>query len=224
MKLKKLVASVVVCSLFVSAANAQFNIGAQGTIGAFSGGVGFLKGGGIEAGYGLIKSRKHKDAGSKLFVCASFNYYGGGNGTGSFYSTALSSINPVQEITVPYTWKLHLIQVNVGAKYYLAGGMAAPFSFYGQVGLSIEDMPVKYTTGSYNRSQYDDSQEPLNENSIGAAFHLGVGIDVKAGPVHIYLATRLIIPANQVNGEDIEIVIPFAAVADLGVRIPIGGK
>ncbi|MCW3083191.1 MAG: hypothetical protein JWP12_557 [Bacteroidetes bacterium] len=223
MNFKKLVASVVVCSLFVNAANAQFNIGAQGTIGAFSGGVGFLKGGGIEAGYGLIKSRKHKDAGSKLFVCGSFNYYAG-TGSGSFDSYALSSSYSVYSITVPYTWKLHLIQVNVGAKYYIAGGMAAPFSFYGQVGLTIEDMPVKYTIASYNRNNYDTSQEPQNENAVGVAFHAGVGIDVKAGPVHIYLATRLIIPANEVNGEEIEIVIPFAAVADLGVRIPIGGK
>ena len=223
MRLKKVLIVILTLSMCnINKINAQLSLGAQGTFGAFTGGVGLLKGFGIEGGYGLLHGRKG-NTGSKLFLCGSFNYYGGGKGSGSFDANALSSLNPLQSITVPYTWTLHMLQFNIGAKYYVAGNMDAPFSFYTQLGLTIEDMPVVYNVSSYDQTSYDNSQAPTNSNNVGIAFHLGLGIDVKAGPVHPYLATRLIIPANTVNGQSIDIVIPFAAVVDLGVRIPIGG-
>jgi hypothetical protein len=51
----------------------------------------------------------------------------------------------------------------------------------------------------------------------------GLGIEVGAGPGHVYFATRIVVPANNVNGVAIDVVVPFSANLDLGYRIPIGG-
>jgi hypothetical protein len=220
---KKLLICFIIGFLSINA-QAQLSVGVQGTVGAFSFGVGKLKGFGFEAGYGILKSRRHEDAGSKLFLCASFNMYSGGTGSDYYYGYAYSSATTYSEIEIPYTWKLKMYQTNIGAKYYIAGGMSAPFSFYGQLGLTVVAMPVKYTSASYDRNLYYTTAEPESKTYIGAAFHGGLGFDVKAGPVHIYLATRLQVPVNTVNGEEIDVVIPFGAMADLGIRVPIGGK
>jgi hypothetical protein len=128
-------------------------------------------------------------------------------------------------ISVPSEIRYKFKTIAVLASYKLIGDDETSGSLYGQFGGGL--VLVSYDekiTGSYNATVYTnplDQIEKTNEN--GFTINLGLGGEYKFGAPSVFAEAGIALPANQVNNQFVENVIPAHFTFNLGVRFSFGG-
>lgn len=126
-------------------------------------------------------------------------------------------------IDVATSEKLSFIHLMFGAKFYFVGDYEDDFNFYGfgEAGYLL----ARYTeelTGNYDRQKYTLEESSYGETeSFGnftIAFGLGIEKDLDFG--YLFFDTKLILPANNVNGQVVDISIPASIGLNAGLRFP----
>lgn len=112
-------------------------------------------------------------------------------------------------------------------RFFFGGEYEDGFGFYGGAGIALNIFTYKETiTGTYNSSTHyaPSSFEggEYKETAPGFSLNFGIGFDVANRDGNAFhMETFLNIPANQSNGQDIEVVIPASLNLRLGYRFAL---
>jgi len=138
------------------------------------------------------------------------------------YGNAYSSATIPSNITVGYTDKIAMNEINAGFQLFVGKENRDPFGFYFHLGIGIVMAPVVTTVDPYDHN-YDlgDIQDGKITYS-GFTLNGGIGLQFQIGPGHLFLEPRIALPANQVNGTYVYNPIPFSAGALLGYKVYFG--
>ncbi len=159
----------------------------------------------------------------KNAISISFNYYKPKIGA---YPASVHEIdqgfNMMPTLQVDGEVRFSGINVNVEGKRYTFGkefgDILAPYFICGAALNSF-----KYSseiTGYYDKELYQPNDQMMfNESFTGFSINLGMGVDYKLGDNMLFLDVKGLLPANKVNGQTIEVVIPFTYAIQLGYRI-----
>lgn len=144
------------------------------------------------------------------------------------YVTAHSStVNPMQK-TAASKVKIGGTMIHAQYKRFFFGGEYKDgFGFYGGVGIALNLFTYKETiTGSYDSKVYSApngfENDVYKELAPGFSINFGIGFDVANRDGNAFhLETFLNLPANQANGQDIEVIIPASINLRLGYRFAL---
>lgn len=139
-------------------------------------------------------------------------------------ANALDGLNPVQQIDVPATYSFSFHELYVQYDRYFFTTNADDFGFYGLLGggmILVPNGTVSY--GTYDKTQYSLQDAGGSAGTSGFIIRAGLGFSIKLGPVIGYAEGKLDIPANNVNGQSVDVTIPFGMGGAFGVRVPFGG-
>jgi hypothetical protein len=101
---------------------------------------------------------------------------------------------------------------------YEAGG------FYGFFGVGLSIATLSYTAESFDESKYSlGFNIDEKENYFQFVIRGGIGYDVELDFGNLYGEAFINVPANNVSGVYVPVVIPMAIGVQAGIRIPIGG-
>ena len=206
--IKKTITMLFIACLSTSAF-AQFSLGAQFSYVKFFGGSEVKNSGlGLQGQYGLSEDK---------VVYGGFNLYKAYEQKGSFSAQASSNQTSPSTIDVDFTNKIPLTNVYIGFKKYFVGEYDDEnFGFYGL--LEMGYMGSKYT---YDLDDYDDVAYNLtveDETVSNFMITLGTGIEKGFDFGYLFSDLKLNIPANQENGEAVEVEIPASFSFNLGYR------
>ncbi len=202
---------ISILALATNAATAQLSVGASFSYLNFLGDYSELSTPGLS-----LRGDYAQD--DRLVFTGGFGYYFGNTDETEYTLSPLSSTN--NPITVEGENSYSFINVYVGAKRYFVGDYEGDFNIYGELDLGLLLSPYKSEiTESYNESNYQTPEltdETFSNFIIGA----GVGMEANLGFGYGFAEAKLNIPANQENGETVEVEIPGQIALNLGVRIP----
>ncbi|MGZ4056828.1 MAG: hypothetical protein ACXVPU_04520 [Bacteroidia bacterium] len=189
-----------------------FGIGAQFSMLKLLGsGMPSLKGFGINA---LFSPKGNKNA-----FFADFNYYLHGTQNSSDYATAYSSTTDPQQVDITVATKISGVGFRVGFRRYMIKDISEDgFKLYFHACAGILAFKGSSTSSGYDPALYSTAFEPTSTAlgfTIGGGFGAEYSIQSK---VNIFLEGDLNIPANNVNGQDVEVEIPISLQAVVGVR------
>jgi len=108
--------------------------------------------------------------------------------------------------------------------YYFGGENEEGFSVYGsgRAGLVLVNWKENIKGSIPSGQTADDQLEPGNEN--GFTLNLALGGQYSLSRINIFGDAGVAIPANQVNGQYVENVIPAHFMFNVGLRIPFGQR
>ncbi len=205
MKLTKILVATAILVGSALSSNAQLSLGAQAGL---TGNSYFGK----SLTFGLRGEYSIKD---QVSVGGSVNYAL----PKSFASTMTLGFGGSNQTTVESEETVSLININAEAKRYTFGTEfeddVAPYFLVG-AGLNLYSFKEK-VTGNYDQTMY--SPEESKESFAGFTINVGMGVDIMLGDNFLMIEAKGMIPANQVNGEAIEVQIPFSYGLFVGYRI-----
>lgn len=192
--------------------DAVFGIGAQfSALKLFGTGSPSLKGFGINA---LLSPNGEKNA-----FFAEFNYYLPGELTSSNYAYAFSSATSPSSLDITVKTKISGIGFRVGFRRYMIKEVSEEgFKLYFQAHAGLLLFSGKSTSSGFDPNLYYATYEPT---STAYGFTIGGGFGGEyciAEKINIFLEGNLLIPANNVNGEEVEVQIPISFQSVVGVR------
>jgi len=196
-----------------SPAFSQFSMGLTGSFVKFFGDFSEIK----SPGFGLRGEYATSD---KLAVYANFGYFTGSSFYHSVYANAFSSTTNPGQKTVDATSSVSIIALAVGAKYYFVGDFEDDFGLYGIFEAGLMALPYKTEVGDFDRTQYYSYDDGYKETITGFTLGFGVGAEYNIEPVYVFAESKLMLPANNVNGEEVEVNISPSAIFNIGVRYP----
>jgi opacity protein-like surface antigen len=210
--MKKNLLILVIAMIATSVANAQF--------------LSKLR---IDAGanYTMYKQEfQQKTAGAKLrvSVLATEKIAAGLAFTYGFPIKIPSTVSFTGGTTVPSEVIYNFKTISLDANFYFGGEKNPGFSVYGAAGIGLVLVGYKENLkGNAPAGQAaQDQLEPGTET--GFTINLGMGAQYSLGMVKIFADGGIALPANQVNNEYVENVIPFHFTFNLGVRISLGAS
>ncbi len=116
--------------------------------------------------------------------------------------------------TVPVTRDLAVWEVDVSGRYHFVGKSYDPSTFYGLIGASL--LWIDSSIG-YDDARYDLSYLETDSTSAGFMLIGGLGFRWTLGNLALLAETSLALPANEVNGEAVQVEVPAYAMGQLGV-------
>lgn len=212
MNIKKtlLVASATIMSF---AAFSQFSMSASGSYVNFFGDFSQVKapGLGLQAEFGTDKG----------IITGGFNYFIPNTYEWEVDAYASESTVTPHSISLTAEEKVSTLLIHVGVKKYFAGDYDDDFGFYGTVDAGLMLLPYSTTINEdYDKSTYFTSIDGYTETLSNLVISGGLGFEYNIDPLYIFGETKLMIPANQVNGGAVEVEISPSAVFNVGVRYP----
>jgi hypothetical protein len=214
MKSIKQIIAILFISFISSQAYSQFSLGGQVSFLNLFGGTGLKN-------FGLGVKGEYAQS-EKTILYGGINYFLASKYSDMTYANALSSLTSPSQIEVDVEYKVSFFHIYVGAKRYFIGDYEEDFCFYGFAEAGLLMAPVLTTLSGYDKSLYsatavDGSKETLTNFTLG----FGPGIEKKFDFGYIFSDIKLTLPANQANGETVEVQIPASFGINVGVRIPL---
>jgi hypothetical protein len=97
-------------------------------------------------------------------------------------------------------------------KYYLGGTeYEDDFAFYALAGAGVAFYTYKSTTESFDDKLYYANGyegDKLTENYSGFSLNAGIGAEFLLGDNPAFVELKMLLPANQANGQYIEVEVP----------------
>jgi hypothetical protein len=158
-------------------------------------------------------------SGEKNAYFAEFNYYLPSKQTNTETAYALSSATNPERINVDVTTKLSALQFRVGFRRYMIKDVSEDgFKLYLNVHAGALIFRGVNTTSDYNSSLYSISSDPTF-NAFGFIIGGGLGAEYSIQEkMNIFVEGNINIPANNVNGEEVEVEIPVTLQPTIGFR------
>jgi hypothetical protein len=104
------------------------------------------------------------------------------------------------------------IKLLANYKYYLGGTeYEDDFAFYALAGAGISFYTYKSTTEPFDQNLYSANGyegDKLSESFLGFSLNAGIGAEFLLGDNPAFVELKLLLPANQANGQSIEVDIP----------------
>ncbi|MBS1635535.1 MAG: hypothetical protein JST26_06390 [Bacteroidetes bacterium] len=168
-------------------------------------------------GFGL--NGLYAPGGGKNAFFTDFTYYMPGIQTSTDYGYAYSSLTEPSEVTVQVQTKITGFGFRIGYKRYLIHEVSEEgFKMYFQAAVGVMAFKGTNTTTGYDKSEYYTVVEPVSA-AVGYPIGGGLGFEYSIrSKINIYLEGNINIPANTVNGEQIEVQIPVSAQGVFGLR------
>lgn len=183
----------------------------------------FLKlfGSGGSALIGIGINGLYSSDGERNAFFGDFTYYFPGKITGTSYANAYSSTTSPSQIEINTETKITTLGLRIGYRRYLINDVSEEgFKAYLNVaaGLLMIKGTTVSTTTTYDVSLYDEQFEPTVSLS---GFTIGGGIGAEyslASKVNLFCEANINVPANTVNGAEVEVEIPIFAQILIGAR------
>jgi hypothetical protein len=113
---------------------------------------------------------------------------------------------------------------NLVGHYTFAGGEEASGKFYGLAGLGVVLVSYDETvTGNYDKTKYTPVGLQSGSES-GLTINLGLGGEYKVGGPTVFGEAGVALPANQVNNQYVENVIPLHFFITAGLKFDLGSN
>jgi hypothetical protein len=213
MKTSHLLAGIL-CLAVSSFAHAQLSIGPQ---------LGLAKhlGVGKNLTFGL---RGEYNLTDNVNVVASFNYYLPSNIQDEDY---VDDLNGGGSMSVDVQHRMTGYNLNIGLKKYIFGAeYEDDFGAYLMAGAGISILPYKSTiTTAYDASRYSPRsylQEGNNTDMLaGFTINAGMGAELMLGDNFAFGEMQLMIPATNVNGEEVDVAVPVTLAITIGYRFAL---
>ena len=124
--------------------------------------------------------------------------------------------------SVPSEIVFNFKTISLEFDYYFGGENEEGFSVYGsgRGGLVLVNWKEKLKGNAPSGQSPEDQLEPGSEN--GFTLNLALGGQYSLGKIRIFGDAGVGIPANQVNGQYVENVIPAHIIFNAGIRISLG--
>lgn len=195
--------------------DASFSMGAQLNYNMYFGGTGMkIFGLGIFGDYG-----KTEDVGIRGALNYYLPYVKSG---GTWLADALADSTKPGAIEVGLKYKYNFYNVSLDGKKYFGDGSYEDGGLYGFLGLGLTIAQFRYEIDAYDKTKYEAT--PFDENSkesfIQYIIRGGLGYERSLDFASIFAEGVLNIPANNVNGQYVEIQIPLSAGLHAGIRFP----
>ena len=126
--------------------------------------------------------------------------------------------------TVPSEVIYNFKTISLDVNYYFGGEKEEGFSVYGAggAGLVLVGFKEKIKGTAPAGQEPQDQLEPGTET--GFSINLGLGGQYALGNAKIFADAGIALPANQVNGQYVENVIPAHFIFNIGVRFSFGSR
>ncbi len=216
-KLSKLALTVILILTLSAASEAQIRVG---------GGLSFIKffGGSTYKNLGFGINGEY-DLNDKTGLYVGFNYYLPNSTSGTTVVTALSSATVPSFVSVNEKTSQSLMQINLGGKKYLGTNMYKGFGFYAFAQLTILLNSVTTTVDdNYDKLAYAPSGTTSGSESL-SSLNIGIGVGASGNvgkKIMVFGNLGLNIPANKVNGQNVEVTMPASLIIDAGVKYSLG--
>lgn len=113
--------------------------------------------------------------------------------------------------------------ITLDANYIFGGEKELGFNFYGTVGVGL----VLATYKENLKESIPPGSTPIDmiskETQSGFTINGGIGTQYSLGKPKIFAEALIAFPANQVNGQYVENVIPAHFIFNVGIRLSLGG-
>ncbi len=144
-----------------------------------------------------------------------------GSQSGSDYAYAFSSTTTPQEVDITSKSKMTIFHIIFGEKRYF-GGDYKDGGFYGFLEVGLMIIPVKTTYGSFDQSKYyttGGGSDSFSNFIIGG----GLGYEAKINKTQKFFGeAKINLPANQVNGQAVDVEIGVSIGLNVGMRFQLG--
>lgn len=184
---------------------------------------------GTEGHLGFIKLGDYKsfglganfiwNANEKMSLFAGLEYFlPTAFGEGSNDLTPINSlITPPATVSVSY--KVSVLRINFNGQYYFVKTNDDDFNVFAVVGGSYALASVSESVSGFDASKYTYTSG--SSSSVGQLYiNLGIGTEIKVGPGYVVVNGQLNLPANQANGQAIDVNLPGSLLAVAGYKIP----
>jgi len=215
----KIALTIMIIVLFSALAQAQIKIG---------GGISYIKflgepynnlGFGLNGEYGINE---------KTAVFVGFNKYLSSNQSYQAYA----GLSTTGEGNLPYNVSVRIIDkvsafnIYGGAKRYFFGtDLESGFGVYGLGEIGIMMLNQKTTVSPYDKSNYSlGIEDGKNETLTNFTLGLGLGANANLGFGSFYGEVGFKLPANEVNGQAVAVVVSPSVGFNVGVKISLDGS
>lgn len=131
--------------------------------------------------------------------------------------------NDEDAIEVDAAEKISFKTFYLNYNYFFLKDNEEPFGMYGIFGAGLVAVSSETEIiGKYDKSKYNLAYEPEKESYFGFMIHLGLGTQFNFGPLSVFGEGLIGIPANRVNNQEVENVIPFNAGVNVGTKYTFG--
>ena len=174
-------------------------------------------------GFGL---KAEYSVNNKTFAGLGFNYYLPYKEDGTTQAYALSNQMIPSSINVDMEYSVSFMMITLSAKRYFFSDGSSTVGFYGMAEMGLILAPVKstvveeYPESLYEVSAYEEGSETLQNFLINA----GLGLEGYIGFGNVFIESKLCLPANEVNGKQVEITIPASLCTNVGIRFSFGNS
>ena len=157
--------------------------------------------------------------GEKNAFFGDFSYYLPGTQTSTDYAYAHSSLTYPSQMTIDVKTKISGMGLRVGFRRYFINEVSDEgFKIYMQAAAGVLLFKGSSVASGYDSELYYTTIEP---ESTATGFTIGGGFGGEyslASKLNIFAEANMNVPANQANGEAIEVEIPFSAQMLIGAR------
>lgn len=129
-------------------------------------------------------------------------------------------------IDVPSEISYKFKTISLIGSYHLIGDNETSGSLYAQFGPGLVLVSYKEDiTGSYDKTTYLYPQNQVEKTSeMGFTLNFGIGGQYRIGKPIVFAEVGYALPANTVNEEYVENVIPSHLMFNFGVKLPLGSS